>query len=125
MTIFFVFLLSLAQASQSDDRAMMLLHAKDAKSFKTKINSINNERKKRAACDFELTHNQIPKSCYSLKLSPERKEIIDQACELASYKMKEEVGVVGLSKACAEFVNKKNKDIQYSQAEKDPGQFLR
>lgn len=117
--------LSLASASGLDERAHILLHAKDSKSLKLKIHSMENTKRVEAACDFELIHQQVPKSCYRLKLSLEKKEIVDQACERASLKMMESIETGGLSKICAEFVNKKNKDIQYSQSESDPGQFLR
>lgn len=117
--------LSLASASTLDERAHMLLHAKDSRSLKAQIHSIENSKRLEAACDFELIHQQVPKSCYSLKLTAEKREVVDQACERASFKMVEPVKTDGLSKTCAEFVNEKNKDIQYSQSESDPGQFLR
>jgi len=124
--MFIVFLLlSMASASNLDERAHMLLRAKDSKSLKAKIHSMDNLKRAEAACDFELIHQQVPKSCYSLRLTAEKKEVVDQACERASLKMVEPVKISGLSKACADFVNKKNKDIQYSQSESDPGQFLR
>lgn len=114
-----------AHASTLDDRAQMLLNAKDPKALKMKINSLNGLKKTEVACEFELSSDQIPKSCYRLKLPKDKMEIVDQACERASIKMKESVEIKGLSKSCADFVNKKNKDIQYSQSEENPGEFLR
>lgn len=125
MFIIVLIMVSLASANPLDERAHMLLHAKNSKTLKAKINSMENLKRAAAACDFELTHHQVPKSCYSLKLTAEKKEVVDQACERATFKMVEPVKTGGLSKTCAEFVNKKNKDIQYSQSESDPGQFLR
>ncbi len=86
---------------------------------------MNGLKKTEVACGFELSSEMIPKSCYRLKHTKEKVEIIDQACERASLKMKEPVSLVGLSKRCADFVNKKNKDIQYTQSEASPEDVLR
>lgn len=114
-----------AKGSSLDDRAQMLLFAKDPKSLKMKINSMNGHKKTEVACEFELSSEMIPRSCYRLKLAKEKVEIIDQACERASLKMNEPVNLAGLSKRCADFVNKKNKDIQYTQSEASPEDILR
>lgn len=126
MFILIIVMISLAAHGDTmDDRALMLLHAKDPKGLKIKINEMNNLKKTETACEFELSMSMIPKSCYRLKLSNEKRQIVEEACERASLKMKEPAQTSGLSKPCTEFVNKKNKDIRYSQSEVDPGEFLR
>lgn len=114
-----------AIASKSDDRAQMLLYANDPKVLKTKINSLNQLKQIEAGCNFELSSFMIPKSCYQMKLSKEKTIAVDEACERASLKMKDVVDIKGLSKTCSSFVNKKNKDIQYSQSESTPEDILR
>jgi hypothetical protein len=112
------------EASSLDEKAQMLLSTKDLKTLKIKINSFNESEKLRAHCNFELSNARVPTSCYKLKLSQDRNEVIDKACEKASYIMKEEVPLRALSSKCLSFVAKKNKDLRYSKEEKSPEKYI-
>jgi hypothetical protein len=109
----------------SEERAQNLLFAKDIRDLKSKIHLYSESKKLQTKCEFELLNNLVPKSCYRLKLDGTKLEVIDQACEKASYNMKEEVGLEHLSKTCQAFVNKKNKDIRYRQEETQPEKLIK
>jgi hypothetical protein len=124
MSILLSILISLNVMASNDERALNLLNATNVKDLKMKIRSYSESKKLENKCAFELSSKLIPKSCYRLKLSAQKIEVIDQACERASIIMKEEVNLKGLSKNCSEFVDKKNKDIRYSNEEADPKKFV-
>lgn len=125
MTILMTILIALnCKASILDERAQNLLQAKDIKDLKIKIHLLSESRKLEAGCEFELSNVLVPKSCYRLKLDMSKKEVVDKACEKAAHLMKDEVKTTGLSKPCAEFINKKNKDIRYSQEEAHPEELI-
>lgn len=125
MIILLSFLISFqAMASASDDRAANLLTAKSVKDLKIKAHVFGEFKKYETKCEFELSNTLVPKSCYQLKLTPAKINVVDQACERASYIMKEEVSIHGLSKICANFVDKKNKDLRYSREETMPEKYI-
>lgn len=112
------------KASYQQERAQTLLYAKDSKIMKMKINSLSESEKLKTKCDYELSQNLVPASCYKLSLPKEKIVVIDQACERASIIMKEEVQVSRLSAKCKDFVSKKNKDLRYSKEEESPEEIL-
>lgn len=123
MFLLLVFLMNV-QASSLDHRAQMLLSVKSHKEFKIKTQSYNELQKIESSCEFELSNTLVPKSCYKLKLSKEKIQVVDQACERAVRVMKEEVSVRGLSPFCADLVNKRNGDLRYNKVEESPEQFV-
>lgn len=125
MTMFMAMIIALScKASILDERAQNLLQARDIKDLKIKIHLLSESRELAAKCGFELSNVLIPKSCYRLKLNASKKEVVDKACEKAANIMKEEVRATGLSKLCAQFINKKNKDIRYSKEESHPEELI-
>jgi hypothetical protein len=111
-------------ASIQDDRAEMLLNAQDVKTLKTKGKSFEEYKILHEKCDFELSHTLVPKSCYKLQLSKEKNQVIDKACERASYIMTEEMATTALSPRCARLIGKKNLDIKYSKEEDSPEKYI-
>ncbi len=105
-------------ATELDDRAQVLLHAKDLKSLKAKIDKIEEKKILESRCEFELNHKLVPKTCYKLEISKEKLQIVDQACERNVLVMTEEVSLAGLSPYCKKLVSDKNKDLIYSKEEK-------
>jgi hypothetical protein len=126
MTIFMTILMVVlnCKASILDDRALMLLNARDPNVLKIKIKAMSESNKLKARCDFELSETLIPESCYRLRLPKEKTQVIDKACERASYIMKEEMEIKSLSPKCAEYVGKKNKDLKYSKEESTPENYI-
>lgn len=126
MSILWISLMVLScMASTLDQRANSLLYAKDSRDLKIKIHKYEVSKKLESKCEFELLNTLVPKSCYKLRLSHKKIEILNQACERASYIMKEEVDLAGLSESCSKAVNKKNKDIRYRREETQPEELMR
>jgi hypothetical protein len=125
MSIFMSILMVLScKAALQEERGHMLLNAKNPKVFRIKIKAFAEQRRLKSACEFELSENIVPKSCYRLNFSKEKIQVIDKACERASYIMKEEIETNFLSQSCATFIKKKNEDLRYSKEEETPGRYI-
>lgn len=120
LLIIFSILVNTVLGSAQDDRSLMLLNVKDIKTLKAKSMAFENTAKLKTACEFELEKNLIPKSCYLLKLSKDKIAAVDEACERSSMQMKNSMPLKGLSSKCSGFVQKKNADLKYTEAEVSP-----
>jgi hypothetical protein len=106
-----------AQASHLDEKAQALLKAKNVKVLNQELQLLETKKQKEVLCEFELSNQIVPRTCYAMKLTKQKLEVIDQACERAVLNMKSTVLESGLSTNCKKWVQKKNQDIQYSQNE--------
>jgi len=126
-TIFLLLLLLGHAKANVEERAQILLKAKNIHHLRSDLKKHKELSILKRSCQIQLQEQKIPVACYQvLKLQKKVHKIpnsyyvdkineYDHACEDAVDKQNDIVDTRGLGKNCAALVGERNKEINYSQ----------
>lgn len=119
-----IFLAGESYAKDYEERAQVLLGAKNIGELNQKLKEMDAHDDLIHSCKWELSSQLVPRSCYLLPLTDEQRLAADESCKRAVKNLKREAPLEDLSQKCRNYVSQKNMDLRYRLKEENPAEYI-